>query len=163
MQYGVQPAETRFLATVLPYVAAGLLVIAVGGCGGSTSEIAPVSGIVELDGQPMTGFHHAAVVFTPVGGRLATGKIGPDGTFRLTTYGAEDGAVVGTAKVSVSATVDAPAAKSADRLGASVRWVIPRKFGSADASGMTCEVRPGEENQIRIALKSDGTGSVERQ
>lgn len=141
-------------------MATGLL-MALGGCGGNPSDIAPVRGVVEFDGKPLPEFDNAAVIFTPAGGRLAKGVIKKDGSFVLSTYGKEDGAVVGAAKVAVSATVDAAGGESIDRQ-AGVRWVIPEKFADADASGLTCEVKPGEENEFRIRLSADGTGSIER-
>jgi hypothetical protein len=69
------------------------------GCSKSPHELAPVSGVVTIDGQP---FAAGKVMFAPVAkaesrnaGRAAFGRLQPDGTFTLTSYDADDGAVVG--------------------------------------------------------------------
>ena len=131
------------------------------GCGKSIPDTAPVRGVVEIDGKGLSGFDNAAVLFTPRGGRMARGVVEPDGSFELSTYGRGDGAIVGPAHVTVSATVDDPSAKNMER-GVGVRWIIPERFSDED-SGLSCEVLPGTENFFRIELRSDGTGAVLRQ
>lgn len=124
--------------------------------------MAPVSGVVHFDGEPLTEFDNAAVILTPQAGRLATGTIDPkDGTFTLSTYKPGDGAMVGPARLAVSATVDDPSARVEKHPG--VRWVIPDDFSDRDRSGLTCEVVAGEDNHLLIQLHSDGTGTVETQ
>lgn len=131
------------------------------GCGSDLPATAPVRGTVLLDGEPLTRFDNAAVLLTPRGGRMASGVIDEDGAFELSTYEPGDGAPVGPADVTVSATVDDPGATNVER-GVGVRWVIPERFSSED-SGLECEVRPGEDNVFRIELQSDGTGEIVRQ
>lgn len=137
-----------------------LLTAFVTGCGDDRPDLAPVSGSVELDGKPLTEFDHAAVIFTPKGGRTAKGVIDPsDGTFELTTYRSGDGAIVGPALVSVSATVDDSSGPEDKYQG--VRWVIPKDFADRDLSGLRCEVVAGEKNVFRVRISSDGTGVIE--
>lgn len=71
------------------------------GCGGGHSrfDTAPVRGTVLCEGQPLTS---GTISFTPVAeaktattGKSASGAVGPDGTFVLTTYEPEDGAIIG--------------------------------------------------------------------
>ena len=73
------------------------------GCGGGSSdapELAPVSGIVTMAGQPKGDLN---VTFYPESGdRPATGVTGPDGTFTLSTLNTGDGAPVGTNKVAIT-------------------------------------------------------------
>jgi hypothetical protein len=74
-----------------------------GGPGLDRRPTVPVSGVVRAGGRPAAG---ARVVFTPAGGASAErpgawGEVGPDGTFRLTTYAAGDGAVAGEYVVTV--------------------------------------------------------------
>src|SRR5262245_30958089 len=64
--------------------------VLMGGCSSDSGrpKVAPVSGKVTQKGKPLT---EGDVVFTPSGGpegagTIATGQIGPDGTYRLTTY-----------------------------------------------------------------------------
>jgi hypothetical protein len=139
----------------------GVALLLSAGCGGNRPSTATVRGTVELDGRLLNGFDHGGVVFTPKGGRMAKGVIETDGSFQLSSFGRGDGAIIGTAHVTVSATVDDPEAKTVDR-GVGVRWIIPAKF-SGDDSGLQCEVLPGQENVYRIKLSSDGTGEIEVQ
>lgn len=92
---------------------------------------------------------------------MARGVINQQGAFELSTFEEGDGAPVGPANVTVSATVDDPNATNVER-GIGVRWVIPESF-SSEGSGLQCEVLPGEENVFRIELQSDGTGQIVRQ
>jgi hypothetical protein len=72
------------------------------GCGGGRPPVEPAKGKVVCNGQPVTV---GSVVFVPIGdggsgsGRPATGSVGPDGTFVMTTYEHEDGAAVGKHRV----------------------------------------------------------------
>lgn len=132
---------------------------AIAGCGDNSPELAPVRGIVEFDGKPIAGFQHAAVAFTPQGGRPAKGTVSSsDGSFELSTYSSGDGARIGTHAVVVSATVDDPSATAEDKYPG-VRSVIPEKFANRDTSGLACEVEPGG-NFVRIQIRSDGTGAI---
>jgi hypothetical protein len=78
--------------------AAGLLMGCVGGAGPY-----PVDGtVVWEDGSPAKELHLGSVVFDLPEKRIsARGMIQPDGTFRLTTNKADDGALVGKHKVMV--------------------------------------------------------------
>ena len=156
-----KPIYGQFSKSLAARIIITLAGLALCGCNGSSAELAKVRGRVEYDGKPLPKFDHAAVVLTPTGGRLAKGVIASDGTFQLTTYKDGDGAVVGTAKVSVSATIDDPSEKSEKHEGS--KWVIPHKLGNADTSGLTCEVLPDQENVLRIVIRSDGSGTVERE
>ena len=77
------------------------------GCGGSGDfELAPVSGVVTLDGNPVP---QADVVFQPIGdkdhpipGPSSNGKADAAGRFELRTIKDEAGAVVGNHRVLIS-------------------------------------------------------------
>ena len=134
-------------------------VLLISGCGSDLPEVAPVRGVVEFDGKPLSGFQHAAVAFTPKAGRPAKGVVSPEnGMFELTTYSPGDGARIGRHAVAVSATVDDLTAKIENKYPA-VRFVIPEKFADRDASGLVYDVKP-EGNVIRIQIRSDGTGAI---
>ena len=70
------------------------------GCGGGESfPTAPTSGKVMLGGQPVKG---GSIQFSPVAtaegkspGKPGSAIVNEDGTFTLSTYGNDDGAVVG--------------------------------------------------------------------
>jgi len=93
----------------------GLLALAslLTGCGGEM-KVAPVSGVVTLDGKPLD---RASVVFKPeAGGRPSFGVTDEQGRFTLAYSMDEDGAEVGSATVTVSTKLQAEgAAENAPR------------------------------------------------
>jgi hypothetical protein len=79
----------------------GLLLAASAGVAGcSSGGPVKVKGTVTLDGKPFPG---ASVTFIPAaeGGRSATGLTRADGSFELTTFKPEDGALPGEYKITV--------------------------------------------------------------
>lgn len=80
----------------------GLLIaamFALSGCGEKTGTI-PISGNVTYQDKPLSG---ARVVFTPKsGGRPADGLTDSNGTYRLGTFMAGDGALAGEYTVTIS-------------------------------------------------------------
>lgn len=125
-------------------VVAGLLC----GCGGGSEQltVAPVSGKVLCNGEPVT---EGLVLFSPVNsaevknkpGKAGSGDIQPDGTFVITTYASGDGAVIGKVKITAGASdPDHP-------------WKCNL------STPIEFEVKPGK-NQVTIELLPDGTGKV---
>lgn len=135
-------------------VVLALVAVTVVGCGGG-SKTAPVHGRVSLDGKPLTA---GTVTFTPEAGRSATGYIQSDGTFSLTTFAEGDGALPGPHKVSVSGGSVGPPQRpnfdTDDVKGAVSKAVIPVKYANPDASGLTFEVKLGEDNAPEFDLKA---------
>jgi hypothetical protein len=102
----------RVVLSTIGLLAAGL----VAGCG-SGANIAPVSGVVKLNGKPYPG---AMVSFQPIGGagnpnpgKGSMGLTDQDGKFTLYYDGSEKGAVVGTHRVRIS-TLPGKGVKAAD-------------------------------------------------
>ncbi len=81
-----------------------LTLVAGWGCGKSSPALVttvPVKGKITHKGKPLT---KGTIVFEPTDrGKEAFGPIQPDGTFVLTTYTDNDGAVAGTHRVYVAA------------------------------------------------------------
>ncbi|MEZ6057260.1 MAG: hypothetical protein R3C01_11205 [Planctomycetaceae bacterium] len=84
------------------------------GCGGAPERpsVAKVTGTITRGGTPVA---HADVVFHPQGtgdiGKAASGKTDATGKFELSTFDANDGAVVGKHKVTIvagTASTDIP-------------------------------------------------------
>jgi len=147
-------------------VAMALFSLAVAGCG-SGLDLAPVTGRVTMNGQPVT---QGEITFLPENGPPAIGSIAPDGTYRLATL-QEDGALVGRHKVTIMSTKVsggsmAPATfeqelewakKGVQSSGkvlipGDVTWLVPEKYSRQQTTDLTAQVKP-EENTINFDLK----------
>jgi hypothetical protein len=131
-------------------VALALLLTAILGCSRKHGmETAPVSGKVTYKGKPVP---NGTVMFVPAEGPAATGEIGPDGSYRLTTYVPNDGAVLGSHKVSITALQDTGGGLPEQRSGTPPS-LLPPKYLSHDTSGLTAEVKPSD-NQVNFDLQN---------
>jgi hypothetical protein len=117
------------------------------GCGSSSHDLetAPVMGKVTYNGKPLA---KGTVVFVPEHGRGATGVIQADGTFKLTTYADGDGAIIGTNKVGISAW-------QSENVEGPNKLLVPQRYTSPDSSGLTCDVKSGQKNEISLNLKDN--------
>lgn len=127
------------------------------GCSKSPYEMAPVHGVVTIDGRAMSA---GRVMFAPIAqegkinaGMRAFGEIQPDGRFVLGTYSDADGAVVAKHWVTIfpakrkkgDAARITHVSNSAEKTVAFDRITVP--------SGAV-EVVAGKDNEINIALTS---------
>jgi hypothetical protein len=118
------------------------------GCDGTSSNMAPVNGKITLDGAPLK----TGVVSTiPLKGRGSKGGINPDGTFELGTDSVNDGASVGLHKVAVLA-FDKSAGQGAEAERG--KPLVPNRYLSPESSGLTIDVKAGEENVVTLELTS---------
>ena len=81
----------------------GLALLLLPGCGGGGRKegLAPVTGQITYDGQPVPAGH---IYFYPVDGkRSSSGSIEADGKYALTSYTSGDGALIGKHKVVIDA------------------------------------------------------------
>ena len=116
------------------------------GCG-SKSPVARVKGKVTLDGQPLaTG----AVVTLPNAGRGSQGKV-QNGEFELSTFGNNDGALIGTHRVAVIAQEKAQGSGPEANAG---KLLVPERYANPESSGLSIEVKSGETNTPTLELKS---------
>jgi hypothetical protein len=134
-----KPWRARAILAIAP-----LAVALWSGCGDGRPERVPVSGRVLIDGKPLeTG----NIRIHPPANRPASAKIQPDGSFTLSTYEFGDGAVTGTHPVTVT---------SIKMLSANtVRWLAPKKYTSADTSGLQFEIT-GPTDSAEINLSWEG-------
>jgi hypothetical protein len=104
----------------------GVVGSSIAGCRESGYQRVAVSGLVTVDGKPLTV---GSVRFIRVGGgRPSATTIGPDGRF---DFGSE-GVVVGRHRIEINAS---------EQVGSSgYRWHAPQKFASYKSSGMEKEI-----------------------
>lgn len=129
----------------------GLLILLASGCRRGPA-MAPASGKVTYNGQPLK---FGSVTFQPSSGQPARGEIQSDGTFSLSTYKLNDGAAIGPHKVKIacyeSQRAPKPAGGGEQTLGKSL---IPTNYTLFDQSGLTADVRPGNNEPFVFELKS---------
>jgi hypothetical protein len=128
-----------------------LLMAPFAGCG---DNLADVSGIVTLDGQPLRGGGdvRATVIFQPASGGSvgAVGVVDENGRYNLST-GSKDGAPPGDYRVTCSATQLVPSKEPGGTPGG--RRLTHRKYANANTSGLQFMVEPGS-NEFNIPLES---------
>lgn len=123
------------------FVAVALVLLA--GCGDGRPRIVPTTGVVLMNGKPLTG-HIGFVRVVPAGARPATGRIDPaNGRFTLTTYETDDGCIEGThpTAVIVNTTV-----------GNRLIWITPERYGDDKTSGLTVDVK-GDKADVELRLE----------
>jgi len=128
-----------------------LVAVELAGCGRADQlPTAQVRGTVTLDGKPLT---QGMVSFTPERGRAASGQIGSDGSFVLSTYGRGDGAILGHNRVAVVA-IDrkVPPTKGMSVEDTQVSWLIPAHYGNPNTSGLSFDVQAGTLNTAELQL-----------
>jgi hypothetical protein len=119
------------------------------GCESGTAPLAPVSGKVLYQNQPLP---RGTIVFVPDADRgnngpLAQGSIQAGGNYAVQTEG-KPGAAPGWYRVTVIA-VEAPAGFYPGR---SPRSLVPEKYRDPQLSDLACEVKAGQENGINFNL-----------
>lgn len=133
-----------------------LVAIVLIGCGGEDRyPTVPVEGKVLYRGAPLA---FGSVVFYPEKGPPARGDIGPDGTFRLSTYRQHDGAIVGRHRVEIkcyenqrpgSAPITPAPGEETDPLG---KPLIPTEYMSY-TSKLQADVKAERNDPFEFDLK----------
>jgi hypothetical protein len=135
------------MVNMLRYPVLLIAIVLVLGCRdrGITLPTAPVSGTITYQGKPL-GF--GKVVFFHPSGHAAGADIAADGTFTLTAY-------QGNNSVSVECfDTDRPGStKARSRMMDDNKSLIPARYMSYGTSGLTFEVKPGEDNKSEFTLK----------
>jgi hypothetical protein len=128
----------------------GLIVICTAvGCqrGPKLPPMAKVSGTVTFDGKPVTG---GMIVFVPdtskgPDGSLGIGGLDQNGHFTIRTLKVEGG-IVGWHRV----RLEDPLAGGTPRVAGGGQ--LPATYAGADTSGLTAEVKAGQDNVIDFKL-----------
>ena len=119
------------------------------GCRDSSGpQIAPISGQVLIDGQPLTV---GRVEFIPAGSRASFGNLDKEGRFKLTCRDPEDGAILGNHHI----LVDGSEVLSSSDTMTKFKWHAPKKYASAETSGLTENIT-GPRDDLVINLTWDG-------
>ncbi|MBN1909697.1 MAG: hypothetical protein JW818_08160 [Pirellulales bacterium] len=134
-------------------VALGILTLLACGCGRAGPRMATVSGVVTLDGKPLS---QGRVLFVAERGLGANGEIDEQGRFTLATDG-RIGASVGRHRIAIVSVRQVPPSPGERLSGA--EWLIPRHFGAPDQSGLEYDVQE-DANTILIELSTKGPGKV---
>jgi hypothetical protein len=125
-----------------------MLSFSAAGCGQSGPEVAPVSGRVTLDGQPI---FEAEVLFQPDDRKSPSyGFTDRDGRYELGYKRGVKGALIGwhTVSIQMDTEIVGPNGKLTRRPQA-----IPRRY--YEQSELRREVKAGEDNVIDFALASE--------
>lgn len=114
------------------------------GCDDGRPRRVPVSGQVLIDGDALPVGN---IRLVPSDARAATGAIGSDGRFTLTTFEQDDGCVLGTHRVLITAfeTVNAGA----------IRWLAPPDYRDLETSELSVTI-DGPTDSLIIELTWDG-------
>ncbi len=89
--------------------------------------------------------------------RVALGRIEPDGSYHLSTFGTNDGALPGEYQVAVSDQGEFPA-EVVDAPQAAPQGILPAGYATAHTSGLTATVPPGSRPlEIDFHLPADQT------
>lgn len=118
---------------------AGVVLLAVAGCGGGGDRPEAVTGRVLYHGTPLAG---GTIVFDPDperggDGPVAGGEIGPDGRYALRP---EDGSGVSPGWHRVT-------------FAAASGTTLPARYSDPARSGQSCEVKAGRANEINFDLQ----------
>ena len=106
---------------------------------GCSSKTVPVNGRVKLtDGSDPSALAGYEVSLRAEAQKISgSGEIRPDGTFKISTYGADDGAVPGRHQVAVTPP------QSPDPDKPPPKPVIPKKYFDFPSSELTVDIQPG--------------------
>lgn len=121
------------------------------GCGVKQLPTVPIEGKVFYQGKPLAS---GLVVLQPDVGPVAQGHIESNGVFRLSSYGKNDGAIVGKHRVRIVCR-EAPVLKpGAEAMPG--KLLIPPKYADFSTSGLTVEVKPSNNEPLRFELVDSG-------
>ncbi|HUT95177.1 MAG TPA: hypothetical protein VMY37_37335 [Thermoguttaceae bacterium] len=136
--------RTRWIRLVCASV---VLLLGVTGCFRRGPELAPVTGTVTLDGEPLAG---AQVEFKPMRGNPSYGTTDQLGRYELKYTKDKTGGVVGSHVVRITTQTTAVDPETGSEI--QVPQGVPERYN--ERSQLIREVKPGE-NQIHFALTSE--------
>jgi hypothetical protein len=135
------------------FTAPVLCLVALCGCGQGGKDLAPVSGTVTLDGEPLAD---GVIIFQPIAddsnpnpGAGSTARTDSEGKFSLETINRKPGAIVGTHKVKVySYSPETPVTSDTD--DGRVQERVPKKYNYTTI--LTFDVLPEGTDEANFNL-----------
>lgn len=146
------------------------LLLPICGCGGNDDQMqcAQVTGKVTLDGEPVPA---ATILFRPDSGRAGRGKVENGIIVESSTYGINDGIVLGKHKIAIQAipdvapvtgsrieeptdsqrSVQPPPSYAPSRSKEKTTIVIPKKYQDPEQSGLTADITE-DGNELTLQL-----------
>jgi hypothetical protein len=145
------PTKALAAASLCLAIGAVPLVLSLAGCAPEEThpETAKVSGVVLYQGEPVA---QAEVTFRPEGeGDNGLGRTDAQGKFVISTYGQQDGAVVGKHVVTVQLFPEGglPGAE----VESTDTTPIPPKYADPAATPLSEEVKSGANNEFEFTLE----------
>ena len=131
--------KTRIIAALLGCWAAATVT----GCGEKLPTTVPVTGQVIWQGKPLTDgtvSFHPQQIAEELPKRTATGRLNQDGSFSLSTFRRDDGAVPGKYHVTIHSYLSEPASSNDDQNPGEYIWRIPQHYGDPANSGLKADV-----------------------
>lgn len=142
-----------------PHAVALIAVFTFAGCSAekiNRPDPVTVTGVVTHNGNVVEG---ADVVFEPAGHTYAAaGRTDASGTFTLTAFDPNDGAVPGEYKVTISKRkITSQGAAASDDAPQTVKQeiLLPLKYADPNSSGLVASVKAGTENKFEFKLAGD--------
>ncbi len=140
------------------------------GCGGVVDrpQLAPVSGVVMMDGKPLADVNVTFYFDGEQAPRPAVGTTDESGKFRLTTFDTNDGAIVGTHIVTVT-KIEKKADAANMEIGGDAytaamnaaanpnapppKQLLPSKFATKDTSPLRVTVDAAGKDGVQLILE----------
>ena len=133
-----------------------VLAVVFGCTEGKTPPTVKVTGTVTYNGEPVEG---ASVAFFPETGRGASGLTDSQGRFTLSTFGTNDGAVLGMHKVAItSGGGDEPPpmpGMPGYEESQQGKAPFPAKYGDPKTSGFSAKVEQGGANDFPFDMTDE--------
>tara|TARA_R110002095_G_scaffold159024_5_gene137861 strand:+ start:3014 stop:3442 length:429 start_codon:yes stop_codon:yes gene_type:complete len=125
-------------------------VLSLGGCGGAGEkvELGQVSGVITLDGTPLSA---ATVIFSPEKGRPSRSKTGEDGRYDLQYTGDQKGALPGKHQVMITTETEGDSGEFGGQVVKPQKEILPARYHKATT--LTAVIKQGN-NTIDFDLKS---------
>lgn len=110
------------------------------------TQTAPASGVVFVNGEPLTGYENAFIRVEPSDFTSSSSRIDPkDGSFEL-VYNKGEGVALGEHPVAIIVNVS---------VGSDLYWIVPETFADAATSGLSVNIE-GPTEGLRVELEVPG-------